>query len=112
MKSVFDIGDKVLHHWDRWTSYENLTAFKINTRIECADALNSFNDELWDRKIDDLVDEAIRLDLPEFGETIVNVIMDEETQLNTPEHIPSCEEKDLKNDEPINKIDEPEDPVE
>ena len=63
----------MLHHWDRWTNYENSTVFKIRASIECADALNSFYDDLWDRKIDDLVDEAIRLDLPEFDETIFNV---------------------------------------
>ena len=73
------------NHWDRWTNYENLTAFKINTGIECADALNSFNGDLWDRKIDKLVDEAIKLDLLEFDETIVNVITTEKTKLNTPE---------------------------
>jgi len=58
------------------TNYENLTAFKINASIECADALNSFNDDLWERKIDDLVDEAIRLELPEYDEAVFNLCID------------------------------------
>jgi len=84
VKSVFPVGDGILHHWDKWTNYENLTVFKINASIECADALNSFNSDLWDKKIDDLVNEAIQLDLPEFGETIYNVTIGATAETDLP----------------------------
>jgi len=52
---------KALHHWSAFVTYETLSLFEIRASIECADALNNFNDDVLQRKIDELVDEAIQL---------------------------------------------------
>jgi len=68
---------KVLHHWNTYVTYETLSLFEIKASVECADALKSFNDDFMDRKIDDLVNEAIALDLPEYDENIFNVMCEQ-----------------------------------
>ena len=45
-------------------TYETLSTFEIKASIECADTLNSFNDDVLEQSIDELVNDAIRLDLP------------------------------------------------
>jgi len=67
------LAGKVLHHWNKFVTYKTLSLFEIKASIECADALNSFNDDILQRKIDDLVNEAIALDLPMYDENIFNV---------------------------------------
>jgi len=63
---------KVLHLWNTYVTYETLSLFEIKASTECADALNSLNDDIMDRKIDDLVTEAIALDLPMYDENILD----------------------------------------
>jgi len=65
---------KVLHHWNSYVTYETLSLFEIKASIECADALNSFNDDIEERKIDDLVNEAIALDLPTYDKNLFNIL--------------------------------------
>jgi len=65
--------NKLLHYWSYYVTYQTLSVKEIAISIECADALNSFNEDVLEQKIDDLVDEAIRLNLPEFGEIIRNI---------------------------------------
>ena len=55
---------KILYHWNNIVKYDMLSVFQIKASIECADTLNSFNDDLVQQKIDDLVNEAIQLELP------------------------------------------------
>ena len=55
---------KILHHWSNFITYETLSLFEIKASFECADVLNSFNEDILDKKIDDLVNEAIELELP------------------------------------------------
>jgi len=55
---------KVLHHWDNFVTYDTLPVFQIKASIECADALNSFNEDILQRKTDHLINEAIQSDLP------------------------------------------------
>jgi len=62
----------VLHHWNTFVTYETLSLSEIKASVECADALNSFNDDVLQRKIDALVNEAIYLDLPMYDENVVN----------------------------------------
>jgi len=42
--------------------------------LECADMLNSFNEDVLNRKIDDLVNEAIYLDLSIYDENVFNSV--------------------------------------
>jgi len=56
------------------THYENLSEIKIYDSIKCADALNSFNEEIWTNKIDHLINEAICLYIPEYDEAVFNVM--------------------------------------
>jgi len=63
---------KVLHHWNNFVIYETLSIFEIKASIECADALNSFNDDILQREIDDIVNEAISLELPMYDENVFN----------------------------------------
>jgi len=55
-------------------TYEALSTFEIKASIECADTLNSFNEDVLNRKIDDLVNEAIHLDLPTYDENVFNSV--------------------------------------
>ena len=64
---------KIFHHWNVNGTYQTLNVSEIRLSIEGADILNSFNDELENRKIDELVNEAILLELPEFDDTLFNV---------------------------------------
>jgi len=64
---------KILHHWNCNVTYQTLTVSEIGLSIECVDILNSFNDELEKRQIDELVSEAILLELPEFDDALCNV---------------------------------------
>jgi len=66
---------KILHHLNYNVTYRTLNESEIRLSIECADMLNSFNDELENRQIDELVNEAILLDLPEFDDALINVCM-------------------------------------
>jgi len=50
---------KILYHWSFNVIYQTLTVCEIRSSIECADVLNSFDDEIENRQIDDLVNEAI-----------------------------------------------------
>ena len=43
--------------------------------LECADMLNSFNEDVLNRKIDDLVNEAIYLDLSIYDENVFNSVL-------------------------------------
>jgi len=45
-------------------TYKTLSVFQIKASIECPDVLNSFNEKLEQKKIDDLVNEAIQIELP------------------------------------------------
>ena len=74
---------KVLHHWHMHVTCETLSLIEIKASIECADTLNSFNDDLMDREIDDLVNEAIALELPMYDENIFNVMCE---QCGVPEY--------------------------
>jgi len=42
-----------------------LSIFEIKASIECADTLNSLNEGMLYREIDDLVNEAIQIELPD-----------------------------------------------
>ena len=64
---------KVLHHWNINVTYHKLNVSEIRSSIECADLVNSFSDGLENGQIDELVNEAILLDLPEFDDALVNV---------------------------------------
>jgi len=44
--------------------YETLSNVEIKISIACADTLNSFNDDIMNGKIDDLVNEAINSESP------------------------------------------------
>jgi len=55
---------KVLHHWDNIVTYDTLSVFQIKASTECADTLNSFNDNVLQEKINELINEAIQLELP------------------------------------------------
>jgi len=55
---------KVLHHWDNIVTYKMLSVSQIKASLECADTLNSFNENLVPKKIDDLVNDAIQIELP------------------------------------------------
>jgi len=102
-----------MYEWPVGLTYEkltkNLTAFKINASIECADALNSFNKDLVNREMDDL-NKAIQLDLPKFDETTVETKVEtslpksateiyhsrsENEKLDTPQQTPTVEETPL-----------------
>jgi len=37
---------KILYHWNNIVTYDMLSVFQIKASIECADTLNSFNDDL------------------------------------------------------------------
>jgi len=50
-----------------------LSVNEIRSSIECADVLNSFNDELENRQIDELISEAMSLEVLEFDEGVFNV---------------------------------------
>ena len=65
--------NKVLYHWHIAVNYQTLSLCEIRASIECADALNSFDEDVIDQKIDDLIDEAIRLNLPELDDIIRSV---------------------------------------
>jgi len=56
---------KMLHHWNTFVTYDTLSIFEIKASIECADTLNSFNEGILYREIDDLVNEAIQIELPD-----------------------------------------------
>jgi len=73
MKSVPVLFNNILHHWNIVVTYKTLSIFETKSSIECADALNSFNDDVLEQKIDELVDSVMWLDLPEFDEQILNV---------------------------------------
>jgi len=75
MRSVPILFGKILHHWSYHISYQTLNVLEIRLSIECADVLNSFDDELENRKIDELANEAILLERPIFDDTILNVCM-------------------------------------
>jgi len=64
--------NKLLHHWSNFVTYETLSIFEIKASIECADVLNSFNEDILHREIDDLVNEAISLELPMYTESAFN----------------------------------------
>jgi len=68
MQSVPELFGKVLHHWNIAVTYQTLSVKEIKISIECADTLNSFNDVVFEKSIDELVDSAIRLDLPDCCE--------------------------------------------
>ena len=72
-KIVPESVNKVLHHWSIAITYQTLSVKEIKASIECADALNGFNDDVLEQKINDLVNEAIRLELPDFDEKVLNV---------------------------------------
>jgi len=55
MKSVPKLLSKVLYHWHISVTYQTLSLFEIRASIECADALNSFNEDVLEQKIDDYV---------------------------------------------------------
>jgi len=59
-----ELFNKVLHHWNIAVMYKTLPVFEIKLSIECADALNSFNDDIMSKNIDELVNDAICLDMP------------------------------------------------
>ena len=67
--------NKLLHYWSYYVTYRTFNISEIRLSIECADVLNSFDDELENRHIDELVTEAILLEQPLFDDNIVNVCM-------------------------------------
>jgi len=73
IESVPTLFGKILHHWSSHVTYQTFSVNEMWSSIECADILNSFNDELENRQIDELVNEAILLDLPEFDDALFNV---------------------------------------
>jgi len=75
IRNVPVLFGKILHHWNYNITYQTLNASEIRLSIECADILNSFHDELENRQIDELVNEAMLLDLPEFDEALFYVCM-------------------------------------
>jgi len=68
VQEKLELWGKVLHHWDTKVTYHTLSLREIMNSIECAEALNSFNNDIMNAKIDDLVNKAIRLELPECCE--------------------------------------------
>ena len=64
MKSVPELFDKALYHWNSAITYEGLSVKEIRRSIECADTLNSFNDDVLEQSIDELVNDALQLDIP------------------------------------------------
>lgn len=72
MKIEPTLTGKILHDWSNFVTYETLSLFEIKASIECAHTLNSFNEDILLRKIDDLVNEAISLELPMYDENIFN----------------------------------------
>jgi len=64
MKSVPELFDKMLYHWNSTITYKDLSVKEIKISIECADTLNSFNDDVLEQNIDELVNNVIRFDLP------------------------------------------------
>jgi len=59
-----DALGKVLHHWNNFVTYNTSSVFEINASIKCSDVLNSLNDDILQREIDELVNEAIQIELP------------------------------------------------
>jgi len=75
IRNVPTLFCKILHHWNFYVTYQTLNAAEIRSSIECADVLNSFDDELENRQIEELIAEAMLLERPEFDDTIFNVCM-------------------------------------
>lgn len=50
MQSVPELFGKVLHHWNIAVTYQTLSVKEIKISIECADTLNSFNDDVLEKK--------------------------------------------------------------
>jgi len=59
---------KILHHWISLVIYKTLSNVEIKISIECAEALNSFNEDIMTAKIEDLVNETICSELPKCCE--------------------------------------------
>jgi len=64
IESVPTLFSKLLHYWSYYVTYQTLSVKEIAISIECADALNSFKDDIMSKNIDDLVNGAICLDVP------------------------------------------------
>jgi len=65
MRNVPKLFGKVLYHWNNGINCESLSLKEIKISIECADTLNSFNDDILQQKIDELINDAIQLELPD-----------------------------------------------
>lgn len=72
MKIEPTLTGKILQDWSNFVTYETLSLFEIKASIECAHTLNSFNEDILLTKIDDLVNEALSLELPMYDENIFN----------------------------------------